>query len=511
MGRVFWAVPIVFIASAAKAQLSLRTVAMTGDPCPRSSLGGVISNFTNLFSGPSQRINNSGRVAFQATCSDTGETMDLTEGHGSLQAIRVGDVVPGLGALTTVLAPAIDDDGDILFLGVSSHDGYVTDQTGSLTKVVATGDLVPGMGTTRFQTLSWSPGVNSSPSIGHGGQGAFYATITGNGVGVWTHQSGALATAAIQGVAVPNYPGETFGLIDGSLYPTVNAHGDTAFKAGAAWMETNGAYRRISPTVQEDPANCQPTASPSINNAGRASYVATCAGISGQPQRILSEAGGTLHMVATSTDPPVGMPAGSTYAGMSPPGITGVGQTVFHSSVITPDQQTRDAYFAEDVQGLLKVLVAEGMPVPGMSSDVTFDLVPKGTPSANALGHVVFSASMIGPGVSARGIWLSEISSGALSLLLGSGQMIEVRPGDLRQVSDLVYFSVAGNGPNEPTRLGSGGQDGLPTPLNDNDQFVFKAIFTDGSSGIFVATIPEPGGVGLMGLILLAFIRRRIR
>jgi len=47
--------------------------------------------------------------------------------------------------------------------------------------------------------------------------------------------------------------------------------------------------------------------------------------------------------------------------------------------------------------------------------------------------------------------------------------------------------------------------------LNENDQFAFKATFTDGSSGIFVATIPEPGGVGLMGLILLAFIRRRIR
>jgi len=45
--------------------------------------------------------------------------------------------------------------------------------------------------------------------------------------------------------------------------------------------------------------------------------------------------------------------------------------------------------------------------------------------------------------------------------------------------------------------------------LNENDQFAFKAIFTDGSSGIFVATIPEPAGAGLMGLGILALIRRR--
>ncbi|HUN80420.1 MAG TPA: hypothetical protein VMV81_02810 [Phycisphaerae bacterium] len=70
MGRVFWAVPIVFTASAAQAQLSLRTVALTGDVCPATTTGGVITSFKDGTSEPQTKINNAGRVAFQATCSD---------------------------------------------------------------------------------------------------------------------------------------------------------------------------------------------------------------------------------------------------------------------------------------------------------------------------------------------------------------------------------------------------------------------------------------------------------
>jgi hypothetical protein len=39
----------------------------------------------------------------------------------------------------------------------------------------------------------------------------------------------------------------------------------------------------------------------------------------------------------------------------------------------------------------------------------------------------------------------------------------------------------------------SGGDDGRSTSLNDNGQLVFSLSFTDGSSGVFIATIPTCG------------------
>jgi hypothetical protein len=35
--------------------------------------------------------------------------------------------------------------------------------------------------------------------------------------------------------------------------------------------------------------------------------------------------------------------------------------------------------------------------------------------------------------------------------------------------------------------LGSGGQDGLPSPLDDNGHLAFTAMFNDGTSGLFEA------------------------
>jgi MYXO-CTERM domain-containing protein len=59
--------------------------------------------------------------------------------------------------------------------------------------------------------------------------------------------------------------------------------------------------------------------------------------------------------------------------------------------------------------------------------------------------------------------------------------------------------------------VGSGGQDGHASGLNDLRQVVFSAKFTDGSSGVFLTTIPAPAGgaVALVGLGLLGTRRRR--
>ncbi len=51
------------------------------------------------------------------------------------------------------------------------------------------------------------------------------------------------------------------------------------------------------------------------------------------------------------------------------------------------------------------------------------------------------------------------------------------------------------------------------TGLNDNGQLAFRAQFTDGSSGIFIANlgtpaaIPEPAGLGVLFVLGLTFRR----
>ena len=40
---------------------------------------------------------------------------------------------------------------------------------------------------------------------------------------------------------------------------------------------------------------------------------------------------------------------------------------------------------------------------------------------------------------------------------------------------------------------GDAGEDGTPTAFNDLGQLAFRAMFKDGTEGVFVATVPEPG------------------
>ena len=54
--------------------------------------------------------------------------------------------------------------------------------------------------------------------------------------------------------------------------------------------------------------------------------------------------------------------------------------------------------------------------------------------------------------------------------------------------------------------VGSGGEDGQGTSFNNAGQLAFWLSFTDGSEGIFVATIPEPASLVVLivgtGLVL---------
>jgi hypothetical protein len=66
-----------------------------------------------------------------------------------------------------------------------------------------------------------------------------------------------------------------------------------------------------------------------------------------------------------------------------------------------------------------------------------------------------------------------------LQLMALQGGALSVAPGDIRQIS---FLSL---------QAGGGNQDGLPSSFNDSGVLTFHALFTDGTAGVFSASVPS--------------------
>jgi hypothetical protein len=95
---------------------------------------------------------------------------------------------------------------------------------------------------------------------------------------------------------------------------------------------------------------------------------------------------------------------------------------------------------------------------------------------------------------------------GVTRLVAQSGTAFEVAPGDVRIVAPNVANAL---GSVLSLTLGSGGQDGRGSSLNDSGLLTFALRFTDGSSGVFYTQIPAPGAAALLGFGGLIAARRR--
>jgi hypothetical protein len=123
-----------------------------------------------------------------------------------------------------------------------------------------------------------------------------------------------------------------------------------------------------------------------------------------------------------------------------------------------------------------------------------------GAPSMNDRGQMVFvSAYRDGANQIVRGIWGTDPDD-TLHLIIHDGQEIDLGGG---MIKTLHYF-------NSGFGFGSASEDGQNFVFNDAGQLVIDAHFTDQTSAVLIADVPEPAS-GVIAFCLggLACGRRR--
>lgn len=177
-------------------------------------------------------LNGAGQVAFLATTSFYGTSMALLRGDGESLTVmlKTGTVVPGLGTVTGFgLAEevAICDDGDVVLpVGVSrgtSYGGVIrVDGAGATDVIMRVGDPVPNYpGTFR--------GLDRHVAANRAGLVAFSGSITTNSNTIVTAIFRATSAVVASGDAIPG-GGATFLAMDGEPV-SINSMGQVAFRA----------------------------------------------------------------------------------------------------------------------------------------------------------------------------------------------------------------------------------------------------------------------------------------
>lgn len=399
-----------------------------------------------------------GEIVVHASCQEQGILAPCsglwTGSPGNLALLALnGEPAPGAGGLTfsayNFYLTSFDDSGNTWFRGAlttpdGDHFGIWQGRPGSVTPVALPGDPAPGTAGLSFAEIYFA--------LANGGGTHVLAAVAGDwldGAGYWKGDSAGLSLIARVGDEAPGTGGRVFGnllmgasdflpccgeptdepLIPDISGPVLNQSGQVVF---------NGYLRPLDPATTGE-----------------------------EGIWIQDDLG--LSLLALAGDPAPGT-NGLQFTDFNHLNFNNLGEIAFDAALDSADPATDHGIWRGPAGGL-SLVVREGEPAPGTAGE-TFKYLTFG-PSMNNAGDIIFQAILAESG--ATGIWVAR-ASGAIELVVRDGDSVKVRDGDYRTIRSV---SIG---------------DGMPSSMepfnrvNEAGQLAISATFTDGNSGLFLAT-----------------------
>ena len=463
-------------------------IAVTGDPVPEGN--GEFNSFPRVY------LNNTGQAAFYANLQNTpGGSLDsngiyLFNGTNIAKLARADEMAPeGNGDFRYFLEPVLNDAGQVAFFAVLRNTaGGAADEEGiyfhdgtSLMNVARAGDTVPD-GDGVFERLSVERVLNDAGHV------AFhvYSPIAQDGIYVYNGQ--ALAKLARRNDPLPDGDG-TFGSF--TSYPSVNSSGQVAFQATggsgrAVYLHTGESFVELSREGDAPPeGNGVFTAYSTraqINDLGQVATLAYLRNTIEPPNDgtgIYLHDGANLVTIARENTP---APDGNgVFGDLDDPVLNSEGMVAFRTNLRNTIGGGTGNGAGPDDTGLylhdgaaLVNLARENNPAPEGNGDFS----RFSEPAMNRTSLVAFAAVLknIGPdSTTGSGVYLTD----------GIETLNAARTGDVLAGKTVSSIWIAASGSHG---LGSGGEDGRGSGLNDFGQLGFRTFFTDDSQGIFLYT-----------------------
>ncbi len=484
------------------AQADLRTVALTDNVAPGASF-----QFSE-FGAPI--LNGVGDVAFNGDIDDGNFTGGLwVEDNLVLNAVAFGgDVAPGTGgamfdSFDSISSFFLNDVAQI-GIGHTVDDGAKAgafSQTGvgdTFEKVAVGDDPAPGTNDPArvyqpffgivggFNTFGETTFQASMPPTGTGNPGNFPSS------GVWMGSPGLLTKVAEVGDAAPG----TATLFNDFHTPVINENHQVAFAAliggggssAGVWQydDNTTALSLVATSGQSAPGTATTFSiffgsTVAQNNDGDVGFTATLTGLIGGGLRdgVWADRSGSIEKVAFESETAPG--TGSTFDQIRTDAFAiGVnGDVTFESSLA----DGRSGLFSDSGGSLHAIALTDA--VAPDSGGASISNIVRWT--ANDLGQVAFMAELDEPGF--PDVIFATDLSGELHRIVGQDDMIEVAPGDLRQIEFLNFMGLDGS-------IGMSGTN-VTNGFDHDGQIAFSATFLsdefhlDPAAGVFVTAVPE--------------------
>jgi hypothetical protein len=486
----------------------VQKIALLGEAAPLTN--GDHATFDTFWS---RGINNDGEVALIGRLdSSVGNRYGIwvTENGVLKERVRAGQPAPGADPDGTALftsfssnSLAFNDHGDIGYLGFTSQpssSGYWISSATDTVPIAIVGTPVIGH--------DWSYATaNYVPALNNQGQMAFNLSVREDGsttwhYGIFVNNSSSVDPVILEREPAPGTAGNYSSII--RTNPPVNDVGQTATAVGildpvsgqhiatAIYAGNSQSLNLLALTGATAPGTSATYntvvggASMPLNSAGDTVFTARLQGgdvtsqneyglwrsRNGAAELLVRQGDTAIAGVDGLADVTFGVNFGTTRAI-----IDDSGQVVFSATLVGADITPANQYSLWSARdGELTLLVQAGTVAPG-TADV-FSSLAVSTFSTNRLGQVAF----LGVAGGNSGIWAQD-PSGALRLIVRSGDTIEVEPGVSRTITGLeILMPSSGLAP-------SGGSDGRARFFNDAGQILFGATLDNGQKGLFVSDL----------------------